>query len=117
ARVTFLPAIPMPGDIRAGSVRGSPGFFRVAQAEGTGAWWFIDPAGRHFYAAAVAFPEVAPVSPSRLRSWGFNTVVVDAPLPEAAASGFAWLPSVDFCAAGSLINVGGARIPDVFDPA
>lgn len=107
------------GDFRAGTVRGAAGVFRVAQAV-DGRWWLIDPEGRPFFMRAVNGVESAEGSPhdpvARLRAWGFNTLGADAE-PALRDEGLAFVGTVDFAAAGTAIRLGGARLPDVFDPA
>jgi agarase len=104
---------------RAETVRGAPGFFRVGQTR-AGAWWLIDPQDRPFFACAIngvnAGDADAADSFERARGWGFNVLGVDA--DEAVAKdGAPHFGVVNFCATAGVIRVGGARLPDVFDPA
>lgn len=112
----------LPSDVsefRAGTVRGAAGGFRVAQA-GDGRWWLIDPEDRPFFLRAVNGVESAEGSPhnpvARLRAWGFNALGPGAE-PALRDEGLPFVGAVDFAAAGTAIRLGGARLPDVFDPA
>lgn len=115
----MAPPSDISGDFRAGTVRGAAGGFRVAQAA-DGRWWFIDPDGRPFFLRAVNGVEAAEGSPhdpvARLRAWGFNTLGPGAE-PALREEGLAFVGTVDFAAAAPAIRTGGARLPDVFDPA
>lgn len=103
---------------KAETMRGTAGFFRVAQHR-SGAWWLLDPAGEPWFGRAVngvgeAAGEEHPVA--RLRRWGFNALGAGA----AAAwrgDGLPFLASAEFCAAGALIRGEHVCLPDVFDPA
>ncbi len=105
-------------ELRPGSGRGVPGYFRVAQTV-AGRWWLLDPAGRPFLlrgANEVHGAEGSPHDPgARLRAWGFNALGAgsDAALRD---EGLPWVGTVDFCSAGALIHRAGVRLPDVFDP-
>jgi hypothetical protein len=108
-----------PPDFRPETVRGAAGFFRVARTH-AGQWWFIDPAGRPFFARGVhgvaAEAEAARDPAARLRGWGFNTLGCGSDrlyLEE----GLAFLATVDFCGAGEAVRLAGVRLPDVFNPA
>ncbi len=104
---------------RAETVRGAPGFFRVGQTRG-GRWWLIDPRDRPFFACAVNGVEAGEAEGAdpvdRARGWGFNTLGVGGGA-EAWDGPVARIGVVNFCAAGGAIRAGGARLPDVFDPA
>jgi hypothetical protein len=106
-------------DFRPETVRGSDGYFRVARTH-AGQWWFIDPAGRPFFARGVhgvgAAVEAAHDPAARLRRWGFNTLGCGSDRLYFE-EGLAFLATVDFCAAGPLVQLAGVRLPDVFDPA
>jgi hypothetical protein len=99
------------------SIRGAPGFFRVAQTR-EGKWWWVDPEDTPCFIRAVngvrsaGEPAADPVL--RLRAWGFNALGADCDealsaegLPVVSTVGFA-----EFCA----IRAKGVRLPDVFDP-
>ncbi|MBI5767566.1 MAG: hypothetical protein HZA93_07205 [Verrucomicrobia bacterium] len=114
----------LPGEIRPETVRGVAGFFRAACAV-DGRWWLLDPGDRAFFCRGVhgvsesgaeadadRVPGDGPAA--RLRRWGFNTV--------GCGGGRAWrsgglarLATVEFCAAGALVQAHGVRLPDVFD--
>lgn len=105
-------------EFRSETVRGRPGYFRVAR-NAAGQWWFIDPAGRPFFARAVHGVSVADPQPdpvARLREWGFNTLGCDGGR-WTGAGGLAFLGTVDFCVAGGPLRRAGVRLPDVFDAA
>jgi len=103
-------------DFKRESLRGTPGFFRIGCTHG-GQWWLIDPEDRPFFSKAVhgvaADDKVTHDPGARLRSWGFNTLGCGSErlyLDE----GLAFFRSVDFCGAGTPINLAGVRLPDVF---
>lgn len=115
--------VPPAAPWRAGTRRGTAGFFGVAQSA-AGRWWLIDPAERPFFAKTVHGVRAAgPMadgalpadSAARLRAWGFNATGVGG---EAGArdDGLPFLAEVDFCAEGPVIVAPGVRLPDVFDP-
>jgi len=105
-------------ELRPGSGRGTAGYFRVGQTP-TGRWWLLDVEGRPFFLRGVNEVHGADDSShdpaARLRAWGFNALGAgsDATLRE---EGLPWVGTVDFCSAGALIYMAGARLPDVFDP-
>ncbi|MBW7894412.1 MAG: hypothetical protein H3C27_04795 [Opitutaceae bacterium] len=105
-------------DFRPETVRGRPGFFRVARTT-TGQWWFIDPDGHPFFVKAVhgvTATESTPHDPAaRLRRWGFNALGGGGETLQAEEA-LPFLATVDFCAAGSPLHLAGVRLPDVFDP-
>jgi hypothetical protein len=105
-------------ELRPGTGRGVAGFFRTGQAT-SGAWWLLDPAGRPFFLQAVNEVRGAVGSPhdpaARLRAWGCNALGAGAGVT-LRDEGLPWVGTVDFCAAGPLIHLAGARLPDVFDP-
>lgn len=104
-------------DFKGETLRGSPGYFRVGQTH-AGQWWLIDPENRPFFAKAVhgvaADAEATDDPAARLRMWGFNTVGCGSERL-AMDEGLPFLATVDFCAAGTPLQLGGVRLPDVFD--
>ncbi|MFI5356260.1 MAG: hypothetical protein ACHQ4G_02880 [Opitutales bacterium] len=106
-------------DFKRETLRGSPGFFRVAQTQ-AGPWWLLDGADRPFFAKAVhgvaAEASVVHDPVARLRSWGFNTLGCGSGQPQRE-EGLAFLATADFCAAGPPLQLAGVRLPDVFDAA
>lgn len=110
------------GEVRPETIRGTAGFFRAAQ-DAAGCWWLLDAAGRPFFCKGVHGVGVnAPSEPAaladaagRLRHWGFNAIGA-AGVHRGHDGGLAFLPSVDFCRAGALIQAPGLRLPDVFAP-
>jgi hypothetical protein len=105
-------------DFKPGSLRGTPGYFRVGQTHG-GQWWLIDPEDRPFFARAVHGVRAEPAAmhdpAARLRAWGFNALGCGSDrlyLEE----GLAFMPAVDFCRGEGLMPLAGARVPDVFEP-
>lgn len=105
-------------EFKPGSVRGTPGYFRLAEST-AGAWWFLDPAGQPFFFRGVNGVEAVEGSPedptARLRRWGFNALGAGSE-PALRADGWPFVATVDFAPAGNLIRAGGVRLPDVFDP-
>ena len=110
-------------DFRAGSVRGTAGFFRVAQ-QVAGPWWLLDAEGRPVFLKAVngvrpahAETDIAPAHAPvvRLRQWGFNAVGTGGD-GSGRDDGLAFLGGVDFCRTTTTIVAAGVRLPDVFDP-
>lgn len=106
-------------DFRPGTLRGTAGFFRVGQTHAD-QWWFVDPAGRPFFARGVHGVTARADSPhdpaARLRAWGFNTLGCDSDR-FYFEEGLAFTTAVNFCAGEGLLQLGGVRLPDVFDPA
>jgi hypothetical protein len=134
---------PIFADIRAESLRGRAGFFRVGQAA-NGTWWLLTPEDEPVLLRAVAGVNrhgragPAPVlrsayartverlygpgseawersTATRLHSWGVDTVGpwADGGLVE---KGFYFTAQADFCRARvALIHGPGVRLPDVFD--
>jgi hypothetical protein len=132
-------------DFKPETIRGAAGFFRAGQTR-TGVWWLLDPANQPFFscgvnavnrsgAAGAVRPSESPyaaavdrrygqddprpfvaAAAARLRDWGFNTLGAGGD-EEFAASGLAFAECLDFASAGPVIRAGGARLPDVFDPA
>lgn len=100
-------------EFKSKTVRGSPGFFRVARTA-AGNWWFVDPFDRAFFAAGVTGRHDAPYPLASLRHWHFNVVLTEAIV--GSGPNVAWLPSVDLIQAGAVIHSGHTRLPDVFDP-
>ena len=112
-----------PQGFRAETVRGTEGFFRVAQDAGD-RWWLVDPAGRPFFAKAVHDVQAGeppgdggmPMdSAVRLRNWGFNAVGLTRG-SVGRDDGLPFLAAVEFCEAGLTLTAAGMRLPDVFDP-
>ncbi len=106
-------------DFKPGTLRGTPGYYRVGQTHG-GQWWLIDPADRPFFARAVhgvrAEAESLHDPAARLRAWGFNTLGCGSDrlyLEE----GLAFMPVVDFGRSEGSLPLGKGPAPDVFDPA
>ena len=107
--------------LRPATLRGAEGFHRVGQ-DGSGRWWFVDPAGAPFFLRSVGDvraaggtdgPGLTPPPADRLRGWGFNAAGVGA---TAGAVGLPFLASVGLLDAGRQIVASGLRLPDVFDP-
>src|SRR4051812_14015460 len=108
-----------PLDVRSGTVRGVPGYFRAAQ-DGAGRWWLVQPDGDPFFLKCVhavrnaggqadgALPRDAA---AQMRGWGFNAAGVVA---ETAGreDGFPFMATVEFCEVGPLIVGPGVRLPD-----
>lgn len=128
-----------PNDFKAGTVRGTAGFFRVGQAR-DGRWWLIDPHDQTVFLRAVgsvnrhaagrrrAAPDFAPPADGepaafardtcrRLLGWGFNTLGIHGD-PDLAGLGLHQVGLVDFLhAGGPVIRAHGVVLPDVFDPS
>ncbi len=104
-------------DFKPATLRGVPGFFRAGQTA-SGQWWLIDPEGRPFFARAVhgvqAPAETLHDPAARLRTWGFNTLGCGSDRLYFE-EGLAFMAAVDFCTGPGLIQLGGVRLPDVFD--
>jgi hypothetical protein len=104
-------------DFKRESLRGTPGYFRLGRTY-AGQWWLIDPADRPFFVKAVhgvsADPSAAHDPAARLRNWGFNALgcASDRLYLE---EGLPFLRVVDFTATGTPLNLGGVRLPDVFN--
>jgi hypothetical protein len=120
-----IPAAPVGTDSTAGrwvQVRGREGFFRAGRDE-AGRWWLLDPAGQALFLRAVHGVRLAETpedrgpardSAAQLRGWGFNALgLADGAVYD---DGLPFLAAVDFCAAGSVLQAPGLRLPDVFDP-
>ncbi len=138
-------AFPSIDDFKPNSLRGPGGFFRVGQLRG-GAWWFVDPHDRAFFARSVAGvnragrsdgralkpgPYGAAVNAlhgsadpqsfvrsavQRLRTWNVNTLGPGVG-PEFFDRGIYYTETLDFRKVGPVIHSGEAYLPDVFDPA
>ena len=112
-------------ELRATTLRGTPGFFRAGQYE-AGQWWLLDPRGEKFWikcvhglrSAALQGDGVLPPDPTaQLRRWGFNSVASAAQKSSAGRDdGLPFLATADFSRAGRVISAAGLRLPDVFDP-
>ncbi len=100
------------------TVRGTAGFFRVAQTV-AGQWWLIDPDGSATWLRAVngvADHDGSPHDPgARMRAWGFNALGPGA-APGVRDDGLPFVAEVEFASAGALIQQPGVRLPDVYDP-
>lgn len=126
-------------DFKPETIRGTPGFFRVGQTH-AGVWWLIDPDDSAFFsrgvnavARGVEFPAAPGEVPAEemesaerhlvkrtqdsLRSWHVNTLGPRS-APEFAGRGFAETDNLEFInvAPQAALRLGGARVPDVFDP-
>lgn len=108
--------------LRPGTLRGTEGFHRVGQ-DGSGRWWFVDPAGNPYFLRAVgdvhpprepAGSGLVPPPAARLHAWGFNAAEVATP---SDAGDIPCLGSVGLLESGRQIVASGLRLPDVFDPA
>lgn len=116
----MVPSSDAPPDFRPETLRGRAGFFRVGRTA-AGPWWFVDPAGRPFFArgvhGVVAEADSLHDPATRLRAWGGNTLGCGSDrlyLEE----GLAFTPAVDFAAGDGegLVRLAGVRLPDVFAP-
>ena len=137
--------IPTLEDFRPDSLRGTPGFFRVAQAR-SGHWWLVDPAGHAFFSKGVAgvnrsgrmggrLPQPGPYAMvttakfnaaeghsflraaiQRLRGWQFNTLGAWTEA-ELSDQGMYYTEALSLGRCGPVIHSAGAWLPDVFDPA
>ncbi|MDB6167724.1 MAG: hypothetical protein JWM88_588 [Verrucomicrobia bacterium] len=99
------------------TMRGAPGFFRVAQAF-SGVWWLLDPEDRPFVLRAVngvrGIPESSNDPVARLRSWGFNALGAASDLA-LCDDGLPCVLTIGFVESGAAIRTGDARLPDVYD--
>ncbi|MEO7600355.1 MAG: hypothetical protein ABIV50_15585 [Opitutus sp.] len=113
--------MPLPRDalmaFKSDTVRGTPGFFRVAQHQ-NGAWSLLTPDGQPWFARAVNSVQPAVDSPhdpvARLRAWGFN-VLGPGSSADLILDGLVFIRTVDFASCGNTIRAEGIRLPDVFD--
>jgi hypothetical protein len=121
-------------EFKPGSLIGTPGFVRVGQSS-AGQWWFLDGRDRPFFSCGVAGVDGIPLSDAavgnsrhshsggaleleRLRTWHCNTLGPSS-APEVSATGMFWMETVGFRhsqPSESTIKLGGALLPDVFDP-
>ena len=127
-------------DFKSETVRGAPGFFRVGQTF-AGQWWLIDAEDRAFFSRGVnavgsgvrpalaamadSFPPMgdadaldsAAATRARLRAWRVNTLGPWS-APDVAGREFASTETLEFTkvAPQTTIRLGGALVPDVFDP-
>ena len=120
------PVATIPEGFRAGTIRGTEGYFRVGQ-DGAERWWLLEATGLPFFCRAVhgvrasAADGAVGVAPAagdpatRLRQWGFNAVGAGGD-GAGRDDGFAFMATVDFCRTGALIHAPGVRLPDVFAP-
>ena len=104
-------------DFKRESLRGTSGYFRLGRTH-AGQWWLIDPMDRPFFAKGMhgvgADPDATHDPAARLRSWGFNALGCGSDrlyLEE----GLPFLRVVDFTSTGTPLNLGGVRLPDVFN--
>lgn len=106
-------------DFERESLRGTPGYFRVG-CTFAGQWWLIDPVDQPFFMKAVhgvAAQADSPHDPAaRLRRWGFNTLGCGSEWLDLE-EGLAFVRAVNFAPTGAGVNLAGARLPDVFEPA
>jgi len=114
----MLDPLPPPAlaDFRPETIRGTAGYFRVAQTP-AGAWWLLDRQDRPFFGAAVEGPEAAGVSEPRLRAWNFNTCVYGVRGADVPDSSLPRLLTAGVSEGGPWVHTGGARLPDAFDHA
>ncbi len=103
------------------SLRGAPGFFRVGQ-DGAGRWWLVQPDGTPVIGCGVDDVRLLPGGPDeagtvgQLRDWSFN-VLGPGSAPALREYGLPFVEALELRRAGDfLFRLGGARLPDVFDP-
>jgi hypothetical protein len=103
------------------SLRGAPGLFRVGQ-DGAGRWWLVEPDGNRVIGCGVDGVRLAPGGPDetaaveQLRDWSFN-VIGPGSAPALRDGGLPFVEALELRRAGDfLFRLGGARLPDVFDP-
>lgn len=103
------------------SLRGAPGFFRVGQ-DGAGRWWLVQPDGSLTIGCGVDGVRPLPRGPDeamageQLRDWSFN-VIGPGSAPALRECGLPFVEALELRRAGDfLFRLGGARLPDVFDP-
>jgi len=131
-------------DFKPETLRGAAGFVRLGQTH-RGQWWLLDANGRPFFSRGVtgvrrsapsrratapesALPAEKPLENPvfeedvtsvlrRLRTWHLDTVGVGT-APEFFERGIHYTVSLDFRkrAPAAAIKLGGALLPDVFDP-
>ncbi len=120
--ISGTPPAPGPAIPRWVQWRGREGFCRLGR-DAAGAWWLVDATGTARFlrgvhgVRVVAAPDDGglPRDPvAWLREWGFNALG----LAEGSVcdDGLPFLATVDFCAAGPVVQARGLRLPDVFDP-
>lgn len=111
-----------PDALRAGTVRGREGFFRVGQGHDD-TWWLLDPSGAPFYGRAVHGVKATcggegalPRMPAALlRNWGFNVAGVGSDA-SPRDDGLPFIAAIEFSAVGPQVVGSGVRLPDVFQP-
>lgn len=108
-------------DFKPETIRGGAGCFRVGQTH-SGQWWLIGPEGIPFFGCGVNTVRRIEGGPAlrgalaQLRGWHFNLLGLET-APEFRALGFPYLEALDLRRAGDvLFRLGGAQLPDVFDP-
>jgi hypothetical protein len=103
------------------SLRGAPGFYRVGQ-DGAGRWWLVQPDGKLVIGCGVDGVRLVPgglddtAAVEQLRDWSFN-VIGPGSAPALRDGGLPFVEALELRRAGDfLFRLGGARLPDVFDP-
>lgn len=103
------------------SLRGAAGFFRVGQ-DAAGRWWLVQPDGTPVIGCGVDGVRRLPGGPhetlavEQLRDWSFN-VIGPGSAPALRECGLPFVEALELRRAGDfLFRLGGARLPDVFDP-
>ncbi len=94
-------------------LRGTPGYFRLAQTR-EGVWWLLTPEDRLCFPAALVGGRSSQAARPP-RDWGFDTVVARGP-DDPEQSGVWQVRCAGLSEAGPRIRAGGALLPDVFDP-
>lgn len=108
-------------DFKAGTIRGGEGCFRVGQTH-SGQWWLLATDGSPFFGCGVDGVHRIEGGPAvrsalaQLRGWHFN-VLGPAAASEFHGLGVPHLEALELRRAGDLLfRLGGAQLPDVFDP-
>ncbi|HEY0947543.1 MAG TPA: hypothetical protein VGD81_19830 [Opitutaceae bacterium] len=114
---TFSPLV----DFKSETVRGGDGCFRVGQSR-SGQWWLVAPDGSPFFGCGIEGVRRIEGGPAvrgavaRLRGWHFNLLSAGSAV-EFRGLGLPHLESLELRRAGDvLFRLGGAQLPDVFDP-